>query len=133
MKTKNLFKALILSLAVLAIFAAGCSKTGSITGPNGNNNVSFQISQQNGNQGGTQFLFKPQTDVKVSRIVSKLAAQQFTDTISYTNTNYIYSKDTTYVINEYLGVQAGQQWNFNFSGPGSNNTNYNVSINYTAQ
>jgi hypothetical protein len=134
MQTKNLIKTLILPILLLGIIIGGCSKNGSVTGPNGNNNqVSFQISQQGGNNGGVQFLFKPAADVKISRIISKLPAEQFADTISYTNTNYVYSKDTTYVINEYTGIQAGQQWNFNFTGLGSNNSNYYVSVNYTAQ
>ena len=134
MKTKKTIAALILPLILLALVISGCSKNSSITGPNGNNGqVNFGISQQTGYYGGTQFLFKPQMDVKISRIVSKLPAQQFADTISFANPNYVYSKDTTYIIREYTGVQNGQQWNFNFTGAGNNNSNYNVTVNYTAQ
>ena len=134
MLTKKLIKTLVLPLAILAIFAAGCSKNNSVLGPDGGNQqISFQISQQPGNLGGVQFLFRPAVNVKISKIVSSLPAQQFADTIRFNNTNIVYSKDTTYIVGEYTGVQNGQQWNFNFSGQGNTNANYSVNVNYTAQ
>jgi len=132
MKTKTKFSMLFLFFA--AAFLTGCSKSDNVLGPQ-NNQVSFQISQQAGFYGGTEFLFKPSVNIKISRIVSKYTAQQFADTLNLGNVNYIYSKDTTYIINEYTGVQAGQQWNFDFTGsvPNQNNSNYSVSANYTVQ
>lgn len=134
MNKSKQFKLILAVLTCLVVVAAGCSKNSSLTSPiiNGSQ-VTFSISQQAGNQGGTQFLFKPSADIKISRIVSSLAAQNFADTITYANTNYVYSKDTTYVINEFTGIQAGQQWAFSFTGNGQNNTPYSVSVNYTAQ
>ncbi len=132
MKTKKFIKISMALILMTAIIVSGCSKSGNVVGPN-NSQVSFQISQQAGQNGGVDFLFKPSADVRISRIVSIYQQQQFTDTISYTNVNYVYSKDTTYIINEYTGVQNGQQWNFNFTGsmPGQQNSNYSVTSNYT--
>jgi len=131
----NLFKAAALLTFLTALFIGGCSKNDSLTGPNQGFRVSFTISQLQGPTGGTEFLFKPSADAKISRIVNSLAAQQFADTINYGNPNYVYSKDTSYIIREYINVTAGQQWKFDFtgSGPTGNNSNYNVSSNYTAQ
>ncbi|RPI18958.1 MAG: hypothetical protein EHM58_03625 [Ignavibacteriae bacterium] len=134
MKTKILMKGLVV-LAILLTSITGCKKNDSLMGPDQNMQVSFQISQQQGINGGVQFLFKPSSDTKISRIVSKFPAEQFADTMSYTNPNYIYSKDTTYIINEYTGVQQEQQWKFDFSGNTQSGTNsgYNVTTDYTVQ
>lgn len=126
----------LLGVFTLTLALSGCSKNDSVLGPNGfNSAVSFQITQQDGQFGGVQFLFKPSVDTRLSRIVSRYAAEQFADTISYGNQNYVYSKDTVYIINEYVGIQNGQQWNFDFTGSISNqnNSNYTVTANYTAQ
>ena len=136
MKTKTKLKNLIILGLLVSAFMAGCNKNDSVTGPNNlNNQVSFQISQQNGQNGGVEFLFQPSVNVKISRVISKYPAQQFADTISNVNANYVYSKDTIYLINEYTGVQNGQQWNFDFTGSvqSQNNSNYNVTSNYTVQ
>lgn len=129
------FKPVILTIIfALAFIYCACNKNDSITGLNGPaSNVSFSISQQQGNFGGTEFLFRPSADIKISYLISRLDAQQFADTIRYNNTNYTYSKDTTYIIGEYTGVQPGQQWKFIFSGTGQNNAQYTVTQNYTAQ
>ncbi len=125
-----------LILTLLIAVVSGCNKKSNLMGPNNpNGQVSFQISQQAGYYGGTEFLFKPSVDIKLSRIISKYQPQQFADTINFANINYVYSKDTTYIISEYVGVQQGQQWNFNFTGslPVQTNSNYNVNVNYTVQ
>ncbi len=133
MEIQKLFKLPLIVAALVAVIITGCSKNDGVIGPNFNSQVSFQISKQGGNFGGTQFLFRPSVDVKISTIICKYDAEQFADTISYTNTNYVYSKDTTYIINEYTGVENGQQWKMNFTGslPGQNNSNYDVTSNYT--
>jgi len=133
MKSAKLITSIL--LIMFAVISAGCSKNDTVLGPNGlNNQVSFSISQQAGNFGGTEFLFKPSQDVKISKIISALNEQNFADTTSFNNTNYVYSKDTTYIVGEYTGVQNGQQWKFTFSGTmGQNNSGYTVTSNYTAQ
>ena len=131
------FKLFISIVSILIVAAAGCNKNDSLTGPNGfgNNQVSFHISQRSGNNGGIEFLFQPSVDSRISRVVSRLPAQQFADSITNVNVNYVYSKDTIYLINEYVGVSNGQQWQFDFTGtvPGQNNSNYSVTSNYTVQ
>jgi hypothetical protein len=132
---QRLIKFSAASLLAAVFIITGCSKNDNFLGPNGLNQVSFSISQQTGQFGGIQFLFRSSADTKLSRIISKLDAQQFADTLSYGNPNYVYSKDTTYIINEYTGIQPGQQWKFDFTGsmPNQNNSNYTVSTNYTVQ
>jgi hypothetical protein len=135
LKTKTKIKFTIILTLFAAVLITGCSKNGNVIGPNNPANVSFQISQRPGFNGGTEFLFKPSANINISRIISMYQPQQFADTLSFANVNYVYSKDTTYIINEYVGVQNGQQWNFNFTGsvPGQQNSNYNVNTNYTVQ
>lgn len=136
MKATKQIKSTAIFIILAMLFAAGCNKNDSVLGPNGlNNQVSFQISQQAGLNGGTEFLFQPSVNVKISQVISKYPAQQFVDTLGNANPNYVYSKDSVYSVNEYTGVQNGQQWNFNFSGtvPSQNNSSYNVTSNYTVQ
>ncbi len=136
MKTKKNLGFIFLIGTFITLIISGCSKNDGIMGPGSmNQQVSIAVSQQNGYYGGTQFLFRPSVDVKINRIISKYNNQQFADTISYGNQNYIYSKDTTYIVNEYSGVQNGQQWIFDFTGsiPGQNNSNFNTTTNYTVQ
>jgi hypothetical protein len=134
MKTKNIFKnSVLLALLALAAFA-GCNKSDNILGPNQNLGVNFQISQRNGANNGIEFLFTPSADAKISNVVCRLPAQQFADTIAGINSNYVFSKDTTYTINEYINVTPGQQWQFDFSGnSAAGNSPYNVTSKYTVQ
>ena len=129
--TGIIFTAIICSM----LYLTGCSNNDSLTGPNMNSQVSFQISQRPSPAGNTQFMFKPNMNINISRIVSRFEAQPFRDSLNYTNTAYVYSKDTTYIINSYEGVENGQQWNFEFTGsvPGQPNSTYSVTSNYTAQ
>ena len=135
MKTTKQIKFSVIFVILAMAIVAGCKNDG-VVGPNNlNNQVSFQISQQYGQSGGVDFLFRPSVDVKISRVICIYQAQQIADTINNQFTNYVYSKDSVYFINEYIGVQNGQQWNFNFTGslPGNNNSSYNVTSNYTVQ
>jgi hypothetical protein len=131
-----MIQALKLSLLFIVILfaASGCNNNGSISGPDQNSNVSFAITQQVTQTGSMQFMFKPVTDIKISTLISKYPAEQFADTLNYGNPNYVYSKDTTYIINRYVNVYSGQQWVFEFKGtdPGSN-SQYIKTINYTVQ
>lgn len=131
-----MIKVFTMNLLIFAILiaAAGCNNNGSVMGPEQNSNVSFAISQQVTPTGSMQFMFKPAADIKVSRLISKFPAEQFADTLTYGNPNYVYSKDTTYIINRYVNVYSGQQWIFDFTGtiPGSN-SQYSKAVNYTVQ
>ena len=59
---------------------------------------------------------KPSVDVKLTRIIANLPAQPYSDTITNTNTAYVFSKDTAYTWYEYSGISTGQAWNFVFTG-----------------
>jgi hypothetical protein len=121
---KKFFPPLI--LAYLLYFTAGCNN--SVTGPSASN-VTFSISQQPGTQ-GVRFYGKPSVDVKLTKVISNV--NTFFDTVNVANPNYVFSKDTSYFINEYTGVQTGQQWKFNFIGAtASGNTAFNVTSSYT--
>ena len=130
MKTKNTIKrsALLAFLALAAL--AGC-KSNSLMGPNQNTGVNFQISQRNGANNGVEFLFRPSSDAKISKVVCSFPTQQFADTLTG-GSNYVFSKDSTYTLNEYINVTTGQQWQFEFSGS-SGNSPYTVTSNYTVQ
>lgn len=131
---QGIIKIIIGGLLLTYLLITGCGNNSGVIGPNQNQNVSFSISQQVTQTGSMQFMFKPAENIKVSRLISKFPSEQFADTLTYGNPNYVYSKDTTYVINRYVNVSAGQQWIFDFTGtvPASN-SQYNVAINYTVQ
>ncbi|KXK47555.1 MAG: hypothetical protein UZ05_CHB002002212 [Chlorobi bacterium OLB5] len=127
--TKILFGGLMLTYLLIT----GCGNNGP-TEPLNNYNVTFQISQRINPSGSVQFIFKPSADAKISSVVSRYRAEQFTDSLVYGNPDYIYSKDSAYIINNYTGVTQGQQWQFEFTGkaPAANNT-YKVTTDYTVQ
>ncbi len=131
MKTK--LKILIL---VLLASVFGCNN-GSDDGGNplipniggGNGTVSFEVKTQPGNQGGTLFLIKPSVDVKIQKVVVKI--QNFTDELQG-DPNTVYKKDTWYELEEYTGVQQGQQWTFDITGQiAASGQSFNVTVNYT--
>jgi hypothetical protein len=109
----NRFIILPAIVSAILIYGIGCSNN-TVTNPT-NSGVTFQISQQPGTT-GTQFLAKPSVDVKLTKVISALTAQNFYDTVTIANPNYVFSKDSSYVINEYVGVVSGQKWTFNFFG-----------------
>ncbi|RPI16016.1 MAG: hypothetical protein EHM58_12705 [Ignavibacteriae bacterium] len=138
MKTKYLFKGLAAVFLLLAVAITGCSKLDSLTGPTGpkqNQQISFQISQQEGENGGLEFLFKPSMDTKISKIVCRLPEQQFEETLTNNDPNYVFQKDNFYDIEEFTHVTAGQQWKFDFTGNSTTGTNtaYTVTSDYTVQ
>ncbi len=131
-------KVLYLVLTVLLLtIAYGCSSdsgsnSGGIGGgPTGGGAITFQITGQ-GDPNSYTFGLKPSVDTKLTRIIASVPALQFFDTLNNTNTNYVFSKDTTYALDPYTGVQTGQQWTFTFTGTTvSNNAGYTVSTNFT--
>lgn len=118
-----------LIISAVLIYSAGCGNN-SVTNPTAAN-VTFQISQQNGQQ-GVQFLGKPSVDVKITRAIISLAAQNYFDTVNNASPNYVFSKDSSYVIGEFTGVLTGQKWAFNITGTTvSGGTAYTAASNYT--
>ena len=131
-------KAFYLALTVLLLtIAYGCgsdSSTGSGGiggGPTGGGSITFQITGQ-GDPNSYTFGVKPSVDTKLTRVIASVPALQFSDTINNANANYVFSKDTTYALDPYQGVQTGQQWTFTFTGTTvSNNAGYTVTTNFT--
>lgn len=102
-------------------------------GGNGGGGVTFTMGTTAGQQGGTIFTFKPSVDVTITTVTLKLPAQQFEDPLTNPNPTEVYTSQNTYEIDEYTGVQSGQQWQFVFVGKlgSSTGTAYNVTVNYT--
>ena len=116
-------------LCVILLYTAGCGSN-SVTNPL-TSNVTFKVTQQNGTS-GVQFYGKPSVDVKLTRVISTLPAQNFFDTVNNQTPNYVFSKDTAYYINEFNGVASGQKWTIYFTGSTvSGSTAYSVSTDYT--
>ena len=134
MKAKNIFKnSILFALVSLGVFA-GCNKSENLLGPNQNLGVNFQISQRNGANNGIEFLFTPSEDTKISGVICRFPAQQLADTIQGNDPNQVFSKNSTYTINEYINVTPGHQWQFDFSGNSAEgNSQYKVTSNYTVQ
>ena len=126
----------ILILLIIAIVTS-CNKDDDgggnpfLPGLGGGNNsgVSFEVKTQPGNQGGTIFLLKPNQDVKIQKVIVQV--QNFTDEV-LGDPNTIYKKDTWYELEEYTGVQQGQEWSFNIIGQvAANGQSFNVTVKYT--
>jgi hypothetical protein len=117
--------------------ATGPTNSGGLGGTGGGGNtggVTFTMGTTQGTQqGATMFTFKPSVDVTVTTVTLKLPAQQFEDPLTNPNPNEVYTSQNTYQIEEYTGVQSGQQWQFVFVGKlgSSTGTAYNVTVNYT--
>lgn len=129
------FTALVF-IFIIAVFLNSCGNdsTGSGglgPGGGGSGSISFTMSGQ-GDPNNYTFAFKPSVDTKISNVIATLAAQGFADTLTNNNPNYVYSKDTTYALANYIGVQSQQAWTFKFSGTiNSNNQAYTVTSNFT--
>lgn len=125
---KNL-KALIfpMLIAFAVLTYSGC-KSDSVTNPLGAN-VTMAMGSQPGPNGGTLFTFKPSVDVKLNYVI--VTSGSFRDSLNDGGV-YVYSKDSTYGVQEYQGVASGQQWSFNFFGTlASGGTAFSATANYT--
>ncbi len=128
-------KTLLLTAITALLFVWGCKDDGTGTDPFGpggtGGDVTFTMTGQ-GNSTSYYFYFKPSVDVKITRLLASLPAQNYTDTATNNNVNYIFSKDTAYTWYEYTGINSGQIWTFTFTGTiASNNTAYTASSNFT--
>jgi hypothetical protein len=129
-------KSLYLAMVILLLsFAYGCSDdsagSGGIGGGPTGGSITFTITGQ-GDPNSYTFGIKPSVDTKLTRIIASVPAVPFFDTLTSNNPNYVFSKDTTYALDPYQGVQTGQQWTFTFTGTTvSNNSGYTVSTNFT--
>jgi hypothetical protein len=99
--------------------ATGPTNSGGLggTGGGGGGSVTFTMGTTQGSQqGNTMFTFKPSVDITITTVNIKLPAQQFEDPLTNPNPNEVYTSQNTYQIEEYTGVQSGQQWQFVFVG-----------------
>lgn len=115
------YLSILFSLLALTFYSScGSDSTGGSGGigpggGGGTGSVTFTIQGQ-ATGANYNFYFKPSVDVKVSRIIANLPAQPYSDTITNTNTAYVFSKDSFYTWYEYQGITTGMAWNFVFSG-----------------
>lgn len=127
-------KALLLTIFSALVFVWGCKDDSGGTnpfGPGGSGTVTFTMQGQ-GTQTAYSFYFQPSVNVKVTRILASLPAQNYTDTIPNSNASYVFSKDSAYTWYTYSGVNSGQQWSFTFTGTiASDNSAYTASSNFT--
>lgn len=131
-------KILSISIVFLAILFLGCdddSNTG-VTDPfgggtnAGTGNVTFSMSAIQGQQ-GVIFIATPSAAVKITKVTVSLPAQQFTDVLTDDGTT-VFNANEGVQLDEYTGVESGQQWTFNFEGSLVNGgQSFNVASNYT--
>jgi hypothetical protein len=134
---KRLFFYLI---SIVLIVSTGCnddSGGSTITDPfggggtGGQGSASFTISTTNGQQGGIIFTATPSVDVKITQVTVSLPAQQFTDVLQGDGTT-VFSANQAALLEEYVGVERGQQWTFKFEGTLANGgQTFSVTSNYT--
>jgi hypothetical protein len=130
-------KNLLFVTLFLLFFYLGCSKDDPVSpgtggGIGGTNSVSFTISTQPGTQGGTVLFAAPSVDVVITQVDVSVPAENFTDTVQGDGTT-VFPANQPVSIDEYTGVQSGQQWVFRFQGKIGSSTGqaFDVSTNYT--
>lgn len=132
---------IIYLLPILIIALASCSDDsgGTVTDPfgsgglggGGNGSVTFSISTTNGQQGEVTFNASPSVNVKITKVIVGLPAQQLSDEYAG-DANTVFNANQVVPIETYTGVASGQQWTFQFEGTlASNNQAFNVTSNYT--
>lgn len=91
--------------------------------------VTFEIKSQPGQENSTDFLFKPNVDVKITKVDVEMGGA--TDVVTGDGTT-VYSGNNWYVLAGYGGVASGQQWKFTFNGKlAANSQDYAVTVTYT--
>ncbi|MEO6694145.1 MAG: hypothetical protein ABIY50_06440 [Ignavibacteria bacterium] len=115
-------------ILLLFILASGCSNDTPV-GPGAN--VTFTIAGQ-GDPNSYTFGFQPSVDIRLTQIISALPSQGFFDTLPNQTPAYVFSKDTLYTLDPFVGVQQGQAWTFSFTGSTvANNAAFTNTTNYT--
>ena len=62
------------------------------------------------------FVAKPNVDVKLTKVEVSFPEQSFADTLTNPNPSEVFPKDSNIQLNEYTGIDAGQQWVLKFYG-----------------
>jgi hypothetical protein len=132
-------KFILYLIPIIMIFISSCSDEagGTVTDPFGTGNtggtgsVTFSIGTTNGQQGGIIFTATPSVSVKITKVTLSLSAQNFSDVITGDGTT-VFNANEAVGLEEYTGVESGQQWTFQFEGStSSDNKSFTVSSNYT--
>jgi hypothetical protein len=126
---------LTLTLLASALVVGGCSKKNSNpVQPNPGTQqptVGFTMSLQSGSQ-GMIFVAVPSEDVMLTKVELSFPAQQFNDVITNPNPARVFPKGQRIELNEYTGIDAGQQWVLKFYGTlVRTGTPFVVTINWT--
>lgn len=123
-------KILLFATFFLLFFYTGCKKDNPVSPVT--SSVTFTISTQPGTQGGTVMLAAPSVDVVITQVDVSVPAENFTDTVQGDGTT-VFPANQPAAIDEYTGVQSGQQWVFRFQGKIGSSTGqaFDVSTNYT--
>lgn len=94
----------------------------------GTSSVTIEINSQPMNDGSVEFLFRPNVDIKITKVNVEMGGA--TDDLTGDNTT-VYNSNNWHVLAGYTGVESGQDWSFTFSGTiVSNNQNYSVTSKY---
>lgn len=130
-----MYRSLMFVVAAAALVLAGCSKKSSnpVDPGTGNPqpNVTFTMHLESGTQGMIVFA-SPSVDVKLTKVILSFPAQQFADTLTNPNPQTVYPKDTNIELNEYSGIEGGQQWVLTFIGSvAATNQQFTITVNWT--
>lgn len=112
-------QSMLLVLVGVALTLTGCSKKNS-NNPLGTNpetpaNVNFTMGLRSGTQ-GMIIVATPSEDVLLTKIDLSFPAQNFTDTVTNSDPTRVFPKGVVFEINEYVGIDGGQQWVLVFHG-----------------
>ncbi|MBX2991748.1 MAG: hypothetical protein KF749_11360 [Bacteroidetes bacterium] len=128
---------MLLVLFGIALVLAGCSKKNSdnplSTNPGNETpaNVTFSMGLHSGTQ-GMIIVATPSEDVLLAKVDLHFPAQNFTDTVTNGDPTHLFPKGVTFEINEYVGIEGGQQWVIVFHGTlKSNGKPFTVTVNWT--
>ncbi|MBK7104692.1 MAG: hypothetical protein IPH62_05360 [Ignavibacteriae bacterium] len=136
-------KIIIYFLPILFLAITSCDDSAGITNPTGGGiggiggggtgSVTFTIGTSQGEQGGIYFTAAPSVSVKITKVTVSLPAQQFTDVLQGDGAT-VYNANEAVLLQEYVGVENGQQWTFQFEGTlASNNQTFSVNSNFTVR
>lgn len=137
-------KLIIYFLPILFLAITSCDDSAGITNPTGGGiggigggggtgSVTFTIGTSQGEQGGIYFTAAPSVSVKITKVTVSLPAQQFTDVLQGDGAT-VYNANEAVLLQEYVGVENGQQWTFQFEGIlASNNQTFSVNSNFTVR
>ncbi len=125
---------LVFALAACSDNPTSSGSTGGIGGTGGGTNnatVQFAIMSQAGQNGGIEFLAKPNIDVTMTSVNIKVPSENYDETFQDDGTT-VYPKDQWQLMNEFSGVTSGMQFSFTFIGKTSpEKKDFNVTSNYT--